>query len=220
MSSISTGTIDAAQRLRRAFWLKHLHQWHWISSAICLIGMLGFAITGFTLNHAGSIESHASVTRREARLPDAVLRSFVEARAQRDAKDKSGPVPAAAIDWLAREWSVDAGGRSGEWSADEVYVALARPGGDAWVSFDTGNGDVQYERTDRGVVAFLNDLHKGRNTGAAWSWFIDVFAAACLVFCVTGLFLLQLHAGGRAATWPMVGLGIVIPVVLALLFIH
>jgi hypothetical protein len=29
-----------------------------------------------------------------------------------------------------------------------------------------------------------------------------------------------MHAGNRSATWPMVGLGVVIPVVLALLFIH
>ena len=32
-----------ARRSRRAFWLKQLHTWHWISSAVCLIGMLLFA---------------------------------------------------------------------------------------------------------------------------------------------------------------------------------
>ena len=50
--------------------------------------------------------------------------------------------------------------------------------------------------------------------------FIDIFAVACLVFCTTGLFLLQLHAGSRPTTWPMVGLGLVIPWILAILFIH
>ena len=40
---------------RRGFWLRTLHQWHWISSAICLIGMLLFAFTGITLNHAADI---------------------------------------------------------------------------------------------------------------------------------------------------------------------
>jgi uncharacterized protein len=29
-----------------------------------------------------------------------------------------------------------------------------------------------------------------------------------------------MHAGNRAATWPMVGLGLVLPAVLALIFIH
>jgi hypothetical protein len=32
--------------------------------------------------------------------------------------------------------------------------------------------------------------------------------------------LLQRYAAGRPTTWPLVGLGLVIPVLLALLFIH
>ena len=122
--------------------------------------------------------------------------------------------------WLDRELDVSTTGKPAEWSADEIYLSLPRAGGDAWLSIDLASGDIEYERTDRGWISYLNDLHKGRNTGLAWSWFLDVFAVACLVFSLTGLVLLKLHAGNRAATWPMVGLGIVIPVVLALLFIH
>ncbi len=47
-----------------------------------------------------------------------------------------------------------------------------------------------------------------------------MFALACLVFSVTGLFLLKLHAAGRVATWPLVGLGLVVPLLLVILFIH
>jgi hypothetical protein len=32
-------------------------EWHWINSAVCLIGMLLFAVTGLTLNHAAKIEA-------------------------------------------------------------------------------------------------------------------------------------------------------------------
>ena len=56
--------------------------------------------------------------------------------------------------------------------------------------------------------------------GVVWFWFIDVFAVACVIFAVTGLALLWLHARGRPSTWPIVGLGLLIPVVIALLFIH
>jgi Uncharacterized protein conserved in bacteria len=66
---------------------------------------------------------------------------------------------------------------------------------------------VEFEQTRRGAIAYLNDLHKGRNTGPAWGWFLDVFAVACVVFCLTGLLLLHLHARQRAMTWPLVGLG-------------
>ena len=81
-------------------------------------------------------------------------------------------------------------------------------------------GELEYESTDRGWIAYLNDLHKGRHTGSAWSLFIDLFAVACIVFSLSGLLLLLRHAGGRPGTWPLVGLGLLLPVLLALLFIH
>ena len=71
-----------------------------------------------------------------------------------------------------------------------------------------------------GWVAYLNDLHKGRNAGKVWYWFIDVFAVACIVFAVTGFGLTWLHARQRPSTWPLLGLGLLIPVVIALIFIH
>ncbi len=111
-------------------------------------------------------------------------------------------------------------GRETEWSDDEIYVSLPRPGGDAWLTVSLEDGTVAHELTDRGWLSYFNDLHKGRNTGAVWSLFIDVFAFAALVFAVTGLLLLKMHAGNRPGTWPMVGLGLVLPLLLAILFIH
>lgn len=202
---------------RRSYWLKTLHEWHWVSSAMCLIGMLLFAVTGFTLNHAGQIESKPKVVSQQATVPDALLTTLKALPAP--PKDRA-PLPEALQAWARAQWSLDTAGREAEWSADEIYVSLPRPGGDAWLRVNLADGDAEYERTDRGWISYLNDLHKGRNTGAAWSWFIDIFAAACLVFTVTGLFILKMHAGNRPFTWPMVGMGLVIPVVLALLFIH
>ncbi|QWT20496.1 PepSY-associated TM helix domain-containing protein [Bacillus sp. NP157] len=205
---------DTVDRTRRAFWLKHLHRWHWISSAISLVVLLMFAITGFTLNHAAQIEADPRVVRHAATLPAPLLRRLV------DPGRKSAPVDDAVARYVHDQAGADIGGRDGDWSDDEVYVSLPRPGGDAWVSIDRETGAVQYEATDRGWLAWFNDLHKGRNTGAAWRWFIDLFALACVVFAATGLLLLKMHAGQRRMTWPMVVLGFVLPLVLALVFIH
>jgi hypothetical protein len=212
--SVTASPDKPSDPQRRAFWLKTLHQWHWISSALCLIGLLLFAGTGITLNHAGLIEAKPQVSKRSGSLPEALLPQLKSPVA------KDAPLPSAVADWLATALDIKAAGRAGEWSDDEVYVALPRPGGDAWVSIDKASGDVSYEQTDRGWISYFNDLHKGRNTGPAWSWFIDIFALSCLVFAVTGLFLLQLHGGSRPATWPVVALGVLLPLLLALLFIH
>lgn len=206
---------DHESKKRRAFWFRQLYQWHWISSGLCLIGMVLFAITGITLNHAGQIEAAPRVESRDARLPEALLATLA-------AQPRTGKLalPADIGSFIKREVGVDVTGRDTEWSAKEIYVALPRPGGDAWLSIDRGDGAISYEVTTRGWIAYLNDLHKGRHTGAAWSWFLDLFAGAAIVFCLTGLLLLQLHAPRRPSTWPVVGLGFVLPVALLVLFIH
>lgn len=201
---------------RRAWWRKTLHNWHWISAALCLIGMIAFAVTGITLNHASQIPALPVVTTQTAILPADLLTSLAGGP---DAGE-SMPLPANVAAWLSQTLGVPVAMRSAEWSADEVYIALPRPGGDGWMSIQRNDGRVELEQTDRGWISYFNDLHKGRNTGIWWNWFIDIFALTCLLFCITGLLLLHLHARQRAATWPIVGLGLVIPLVLALLFIH
>jgi uncharacterized protein len=123
-------------------------------------------------------------------------------------------------DWLMGSMDIDAADKPAEWSAEEVYVSLPRPGGDAWLSINRESGEMDYEITNRGWISYLNDLHKGRNTGTAWSWFLDVFSSMALVFSLTGLCLLYMHSANRPSTWPLVGIGVVIPLVLAILFIH
>lgn len=210
----SVDLVDAPARQRRGYWLRTLHQWHWISAALCMFGMLLFSITGITLNHASTIEAKPTVTHIEEVLPANVLASL-NANQANDA-----PLPASLLGWLSTTHAIDARGKKPEWSEDEVYVSMPGPGEDAWFSVQRADGAFEFERTDRGTLAWLNDLHKGRNSGPAWSWFIDLFAAACIVFTLTGLFLLYLHSKQRRMTWPMVGLGLVIPLLLALLFIH
>lgn len=211
----ATAARAPAKKSNRAFWLRQIRQWHWISSALCLIGMLAFAVTGITLNHAGQIAAKPKVAHARAELPG-------ELRAQLAAGPETAkaPLPAPVRAWVGKAVSASLPAAPADWSKEEVYLALPRPGGDAWVSVDRETGAVEYERTTRGAVSLLNDLHKGRNTGPAWGWFIDVFAGACVLFCATGLLLLYLHAHARKSTWPLVGAGLVIPLLLFLLFIH
>ena len=213
-------TAPASSR-RRAYWLKTLHEWHWVSSALCLIGMVLFSVTGITLNHASQIETRPAITKKVATLAGPLRDQLaaMQPGITRSSKGKA-ELPPEFQRWLKSQWRIDATGQQAEWSTDEIYLSLPRPGGDAWMRLALDTGEAEYELTDRGWVSYFNDLHKGRHTGVAWSWFIDIFAAAALLFSITGLFILKMHAGNRPFTWPMVAMGLLVPLLLALLFIH
>ncbi len=189
--------------------------WHWMSSAVSLVGLLLFAITGFTLNHAADIEAAPVVTEKSARMPAALL---ADLKAAVPGTDKAR-LPRPVAEWVEQSFPVKASSEA-EWSEGEVYLPAPRPGGDAWVAIDLATGEASSEVTSRGWISYLNDLHKGRNSGGEWSLFIDIFSFACLVFAITGLFLLQLHSAKRKSTWPLVGMGLVIPAAIAVIFIH
>ena len=189
------------------------HVLHWMSAAICLAALLLFSITGITLNHASAISAKPVVTNREAQLPQPLMNLIAGA-------DPQVRVPGPILDWLDSEFDVDGGSASVEWSEEELYVSAPGPGRDAWVSVDRTTGAARYESTERGWVAYFNDLHKGRNTGVVWWIFIDVVAAACLFFSITGLILLQIQARQRKSTWPLVAGGVAIMVAIMIFFAH
>ncbi|PHS61973.1 MAG: hypothetical protein COB09_16170 [Thalassobium sp.] len=189
-----------------------LHQWHWISSALCLVGMILFAFTGITLNHAADIKAEPVTVTLETELSATLLKTL--------SGRSDGPLPLALRQWLLQEHNISVPSTAAEWQGDEVYLGMPRPGGDAWLSIETDSGVLLYERTERGWISYLNDLHKGRNTGLLWSWFIDIFSLLCLIFSLSGLWLLVRYARQRPSTWPLVALGVVIPLLIIILSVH
>lgn len=216
-SRAAAGTNPSRRRKStRGFWVRQLHTWHWISSAIALVGLLLFTVTGFTLNHAADIAADPVVADGTAALSPDARALLAESEGDEDARPLAKPL----ADELASLTGLSLRNASPEWSADELYLALPRPGGDAWIAVSRSDGAVTWERTDRGWISYLNDLHKGRDTGPVWRWFIDVFAFGSIVFIGTGFILMWLHSRNRPATWPVTGIGLIVPVLLALFFIH
>ncbi|QDT11961.1 PepSY-associated TM helix domain-containing protein [Planctomycetes bacterium K23_9] len=203
------------KRKRRSIWLRFLIHSHWMSSAISLVGIVLFAITGITLNHASQIETEPTIVNQVSDLPTRLQQVVSDS-----SHDESALVPPELSAWLADQFDVSTADRPAEWSDDEVYISMQGPGSDAWIAIDRHTGDVEFESTSRGWVAYFNDLHKARHTPAAWVWFLNGFAVATLVFCLTGLLLLYERAGKRRSTWPLVGLGLIAPWILILIFIH
>jgi hypothetical protein len=186
---------------------------HTYLSMFSLMAVLLFSVTGITLNHASSISGKPVVTQREAQLPQPLMGLIA-------GQDSQVRVPGPIRDWLESEFGVDIGNASVEWSEEELYVSAPGPGRDAWMSVDRESGAAKFEGTQRGWVAYFNDLHKGRNTGIVWWIFIDVVAAACLFFSITGLILLQIQARQRKGTWPLVGGGVALVAGIMIFFAH
>lgn len=195
--------------------LTTIRKWHWMSSAICFVCMLLFSVTGITLNHAGDIESKPVTAHVEGLLPAELLKLLTV-----DVEQKQSSLPKTINDWFEQTQHIKITNATAEINGDEFYIPLTRPGGDAWLSIDTVSGEFEYESTDRGWISYFNDLHKGRNTGKAWIYFMDIFAVACIIFSITGFLLLQRYADTRAQTWPLLIAGLVIPIIFMLFLIH
>jgi len=177
--------------------------------------MLLFAVTGITLNHAADISSRPIVVNLEYTLADAQL------NAAQSLQGETVALPDTIRLWLQQQHGLFISpNKTGSVEDGEYYQTLASPGKDAWLAIDLETGVLNYESTDRGWVSYFNDLHKGRDTGAVWRWFIDVFSIACVIFCLSGLLLLIKQTRTRPSTWPWVGLGAIIPAMLIILFVH
>lgn len=199
----------------KRFSIGGVRQWHWISGAVCLVGMCLFALTGITLNHAADIPANRVVTTVESTVSQDVIAAF------RDVSPSNIAIPSRLVHYMDSVHNVVVPRDiEGDWDGIEFYASWPGPGADSWIALDVDLASVTYESVDRGWIAYFNDLHKGRNTGVVWRWFIDAFAVACIVFSVSGLLLLMRHSAQRASTWPITALGVLIPLIILLLFVH
>ena len=173
-----------------------------------------FAVTGITLNHAADIEVKPETRNVEVTLPAAILESLAPL------PQGTIDLPASLSQWLESQNISPPSNKDAQWDGVELYMSWPGPGQDHWFAIDIDSGELIYEGVDRGWIAYFNDLHKGRNTGVFWQWFLDIFSVVVIIFTVTGLQLLIKQAPHKASTWPVTALGLLIPVFIMLVFIH
>ncbi len=71
----------------------------------------------------------------------------------------------------------------------ELFISDKAPGFQLSVTVDLETGETFVEKSNYGIWAKLNDLHKGRNSGGLWRFIIDLSAILMVFFSVTGLIL-------------------------------
>jgi hypothetical protein len=73
---------------------------------------------------------------------------------------------------------------------NQLEVSFKGPGYEADAFIDRESGMYEVTESRMGLVAIVNDLHKGRDTGAAWSDVIDVSAVLMCLVSMSGLVLI------------------------------
>lgn len=159
-----------------------------------------FAVTGLTLNHANKFGSQVHTIEEKGRLdanwvcPQDTLKI-----------DKL-----AVVEYLRRVNNIKAGLSDFRIDDTQIGVSFKGPGyaADVFVNRETGEYDVT--KTSAGFVGLINDLHKGRDTGPAWSLFIDVSAVFLTLVSLTGLLLMVFMKKKRTAGLLVACLGLLL----------
>lgn len=89
-------------------------------------------------------------------------------------------------------------------------MSFKGPGYSADAFINRKNGSFQLTEVKLGVVAVLNDLHKGRDSGKQWAWLIDVSAIFLTLVSLSGLVMLFFLRKKRVSGLILLGLGLAI----------
>lgn len=214
-----TGSVVMMERGRGPVLAKFMRLLHSYSSMLVLVLLLFFAITGITLNHPDLLYSTAGKSSRQQvlTLPETLQYSDLP---QSDSEQAA--VASQFRDWLSREHQVKASVFSYQFDTDDSLLELdfKRPAGYASVVVDFAANTAELELEFNGYLALLNDLHKGRNAGLSWLLLIDLTAVACIIFALTGFYLMLKQATRRSVGNSLAMLGIFISLFAYILSLH
>ena len=192
--------------VRRKFSIKLAALFRWLHIYLSMFGLaavLFFSATGVTLNHPDWFYGEAGKTvETKGDLPPAWVIGKTSAT---EGDPAAGVSKLEIVEKLRQAHGIK--GALVEFRVDdaECMVTFKGPGysGDAFIDRETGKYTLT--QTFHGLIAILNDLHKGRDTGKVWSVVIDISAIFLVVLSLTGLVLL-LYLKRRRMSGLVVGL--------------
>src|SRR5690606_17438468 len=205
---------------------------HIYVSLLAFAALVFFGITGITLNHPDWFGANAErVNEYEGTIDTKWLNDLSVADADamadktatetgEDSAVASGVVQKLEIAEYLRATHRLKGAVS-EFRVDdyECLVLFKGPGYSADVVIDRESARYTVRETLLGVVAVMNDLHKGRDTGSAWSVVIDVVSLVTVFVSLTGLLLIFYIRRKRMTGLLTTLAGTVLLVVLAIYFV-
>jgi hypothetical protein len=180
-------------RRRLSIRLAALMRWlHIYLSMFGLAAVLFFSVTGLTLNHPDWFYDGAERSvQYQGRVKHGWVRPETPGRSEAGDGEPSEQVRRLeVVEFLRKSHAIR--GALADFKVDdtECTVAFRGPGYSADAFVDRETGTYRLTESSHGLVAILNDLHKGRDAGVAWSVLIDASAVLLTLISLTGLGLL------------------------------
>lgn len=175
--------VDKPKRatgFNRGAFYRQSRAWHGYLSAFAFLALIFFAVTGLLLNHPEWFKSG----------DEASTETTLTVTAADLARARAAPDPARTLaDAVAKQEKLLGAYQSGEVIDGLALIRLEGVTGasDVEVDMETGKAAVTLQRAD--AVTTLNDLHRGKNAGAAWKLVIDAAAVVILALSLIGYVL-------------------------------
>jgi len=159
----------------------HLARWlHTYLSMLSFAILLFFAITGLTLNHAEWFDNQ----QRPAVYRGTLNKAWV------NTPDPGAISKDEIVNYFRRMYRTKGALSDFHVDGEQCEVLFKGPGYEADVTIDRATGNFDLTVSPFSLVAILNDLHKGRDTGKKWSAVIDFSAVLMTFVSLTGLTLI------------------------------
>lgn len=184
-------------KLKRKF--AEASRWlHIYVSMISFAIVLFFSVTGITLNHPDYFAGEMKETHEKGQMNTAWVK----------VADTVKIAKLEMVELLRKQYGIKAPVTEFRIEEQQCAISFRGPGyaADAFVNREDGSYEITLLKA--GAIGILNDLHKGRDSGAKWAVLIDVSAILMIIISLTGIILLLYIKRKRISgiVWALIGL--------------
>lgn len=188
-----------------------LSRWlHIYLSMVSFAIVLFFSFTGLTLNHPRWFGGDQQVViKNKGNLKAAWVNN----------PDTNKIAKLEVVEFLRKTHRIQ--GAVSEFRIDdsELNVVFKGPAYSCDAFISRANGSYEISEIKMGVVAVMNDLHKGRDSGKGWGWIIDISAIFLILVSLSGLILLIFMKKRRVAGLVTGIIGLILCYLIYLIFV-
>jgi hypothetical protein len=153
---------------------------HIYLSMVSFVIILFFAVTGLTLNHAEWFDGKEQIKKYDGKVQLKWIK----------VKDTATIAKLEIVQFLKHSHHIKGDVSDFIIDDDQCSVSFKGPGYSADAFINRDNGKYTITETSLGLVAVMNDLHKGRDTGKKWSYLIDIAAIFLTLLSLTGIIMI------------------------------